>query len=194
ENNGELTKSFWPENLSTAPEDSIANITSTGATLWLWYHNGEPYHAWLSAPRQNTTWYAFTEFWADKDTTISMWIGFENILRSLANATPPKNEWDYKKSMLWINREIIMPPKWKNAGFSLKSDLEVPLVDEGYYYRAPTRVDVKKGWNKVLVKLPLVMDEKVDPWQQRCMFSVMPVQPGEGMNMERYETEFRVNQ
>ena len=38
------------------------------------------------------------------------------------------------------------------------------------------------------------MDKKVDPWQQRCMFSVMPVQPGEGMNMERYETEFRVNQ
>ena len=194
ENNGELTKSFWPENLSTAPEDSIANITSTGATLWLWYHNGEPCHAWLSAPRQNTTWYAFTEFWADKDTTISMWIGFENILRSLANATPPAGEWDYKKSMLWINREIIMPPKWKNAGFSLKSALEVPLVDEGYYYRPPTSVKVKKGWNKILVKMPLVMDEKVDPWQQRCMFSVMPVQPGEGMNMERYETEFRVNQ
>jgi len=182
ENDGNLSASFWPENHVVSPEDSTDAIPATGGTIWLWYHNGEPYETWLPSPRKNTTWYAYTKFWSDADSVISMWIGFNNLLRSLASATPPASEWDDKKSKIWINDKIIPPPEWKFPGRNLSKNLDLPLVDEGYYYRPPTTVKVKKGWNKILVKLPLFMPEELDPWQRRCMFSVMPVHKEEGMN------------
>lgn len=182
ENHGDLTASFWPENPNASLKDSIASINATGGTIWLWYHNGTSYHTWLSSPKENTTWYAFTRLWSDADTTIAMWIGFKNLLRSLASATPPADQWDYKKSKIWMNGKIIPPPKWEYPGRKLSENLEAPLVDEGYYYRPPAMVDVKKGWNNILVKLPLVMSKDIAPWQRRCMFSVMPVYKGEGVN------------
>lgn len=188
ENNGNLSAIFWPEKDGVSPEDSTGSVEATGGTIWLWYHNGEPYKTWLPSPQKNTTWYAYTKFWSDADTTISMWIGFKNLLRSLASATPPAGEWDYKKSKIWMNEKIIPPPAWKFPGRNLSKNLELPLIDEGYYYRPPTSVKIKKGWNKILVKCPLLMPEELDPWQRRCMFSVMPVHQEDGINW--YSDEF----
>ncbi len=81
-----------------------------------------------------------------------------------------------------MNDGIIPPPVWKFPGRNLGKNLELPLVDEGYYYRPPAIVKIKKGWNNILVKLPLLMPEELDPWQRRCMFSVMPVHKEDGIN------------
>jgi hypothetical protein len=32
--------------------------------------------------------------------------------------------------------------------------VETPLVDEDYFYREPTPVALKAGWNRILVKAP----------------------------------------
>ena len=56
--------------------------------------------------------------------------------------------------MLWVNDRIIAAPQWSYPGRVPKS-LEEPLVDEGYEYRQPTIVHLKKGLNRILIKLPV---------------------------------------
>ena len=107
ENEGNLSASFWPEKKDVSPEDSSNVLEAVGGTIWLWYHNGETYKTWLPSPKKNTTWYAYTKFWSDADTTISMWIGFKNLLRSLASATPPAGEWDYKKPVIKNYQSLV---------------------------------------------------------------------------------------
>jgi hypothetical protein len=52
-----------------------------------------------------------------------------------------------------VNAQPIQPPLLTRAG--QKGHPEIPLVDEGYAYREPTKVLLKKGWNTVLIKLPV---------------------------------------
>jgi hypothetical protein len=54
---------------------------------------------------------------------------------------------------LWVNGKRVEPPIWKRAG--QKGNAEIPLTDEGYEYREPTKILLKKGWNTVLIKAPV---------------------------------------
>ena len=47
--------------------------------------------------------------------------------------------------------------------------------------------------NNPLVKLPLLMPEELDPWQRRCMFSVMPVHKEDGINWYSNEVIFETD-
>jgi len=186
ENKGVLDAAYWPEQ-QAALEDSVAPLHVTGGTIWLRHTHGPAgvfkTKAWVPDPRENTTWYAFTRFWSDADTTIAMWVETKNLSRSGADATPPAGQWDYMKSKIWLNGALIPPPEWAFPGRSV-GQLEEPMVDEGFYYRPPVRVPVKKGWNRLLVKLPM---EDFDPnkdWQlpPKWMFTVIPVHQEEGIN------------
>ena len=182
-NNGDLQKSFWPENKNASISDSSADKTATGATIYLrhwWYPQ---LTSWLDDPKENTTWFAYTKIWKSCDTTGFMWIGFNNFSRSTATDDPEEGDWDNRKSEIWLNGNLIAPPQWKNAG--KKGDSETPLVDEGYEYRPPVKVYFKKGWNTILIKLP-VKSFKGKDWQNpvKWMFTAVPVHKGKGMNWD----------
>lgn len=186
ENDGDLKKSFWPENKTVSLSDSVASKTVTGATIYLrhwWY---PALTSWLHDPKENTTWYAYTKIWKSRDTTGFMWIGFNNLSRSTATDDPEKGTWDKRKSEIWLNGNVIAPPQWKNSG--KKGDSETPLIDEGYEYRAPTKVHFKKGWNTILIKLP-VKSFKGKDWQNpvKWMFTAVPVHKGNGINWDADE-------
>jgi hypothetical protein len=100
----------------------------------------------------NTIWYASTQFWSDADTTARFRIGFNNFSRSYVTDSPAEGTWNNLHSKIYINDIEIAPPQWKQAG--MKGDLEKPLIDEGYEYREPHQIKLKKGWNRVVVKLP----------------------------------------
>ena len=173
-NGGDLQKKFWPEIKGNSPEDSLAGKTAIGATIILrhwWY---PALSAWLDTPEENTTWYGLTRFRSNSDTTAYLWIGFNDFSRSTATDEPGAGDWDNKKSCLWLNGKLIPPPRWNHAGE--KGNAEIPLSDEGYSYRAPTIVQVKKGWNNILVKAP-VGSFKGKDWQnpEKWMFTVVPV-------------------
>jgi hypothetical protein len=191
ENNGNLSSAYWPENQNAVMEDSVAIIKATGGTIWLWHTHGPTVKAWLPSPQENTTWYAFTRFWSNADSVINMWADFKDQSKSGADATPPKGEWDYMQSKLWINDELILPPQWAFPGRAA-GQLEEPLVDEGFYYRPPMSVKVKKGWNKILVKLPISTFNPNLDWQvpPKWMFTVIPVHKNEGMNYSANEIKF----
>lgn len=52
----------------------------------------------------------------------------------------------------------------------------MPLTDEGYEYRLPTKIFLQKGWNTVLIKAP-VGNFKGKDWQnpEKWMFTCVPV-------------------
>jgi hypothetical protein len=186
ENDGDLQKAFWPENKNVSLSDSSATKTVTGATIYLrhwWY---PVLTSWLEYPKENTTWYAYRKIWKNRDTTGFMWIGFNNLSRSTATDDPEEGTWDNRKSEIWLNGNVIAPPQWKNAG--KKGDSETPLVDEGYEYRVPTKVHFKKGWNTILIKLP-VKTFKGKDWQNpvKWMFTAVPVHKGNGINWDADE-------
>lgn len=152
-NEGNLSRKFKPEEAGFNPEKTKPSFEVMGGTIVLrhwWY---PLIKGAIDKPEENTTWYATTKIWSDEDTTGYFWIGFNNISRSPATDSPPANAWDNKQSSIRVNGMLIDPPNWKRGG--QKGNSEIPLVDEGYEYRQPTEIPLHKGWNTVLVKLPV---------------------------------------
>lgn len=170
-NNGQPAERFFPE---TAAAESRSSKTARGGTIVLrhwWYPliKGAVDH-----PKDSTTWYASTAVWSDTDGEKAFWIGFNNLSRSMATDSPPEGAWDNRGSQLWVNDRLIAPPSWNRP--AQKGDPEIPLTDEGYEYRAPAFIFLKKGWNKVLVKLPVTSFTAGD-WQNpvKWMFTFVPL-------------------
>lgn len=181
ENKGDLKTTFWPENKNISLADSTADARVTGGTIYLRHWWFPTLTSWLKDPKENTTWYAYTKIWKPADTSGFMWIGFNNLSRSTATDAPENDTWDNRQSEILLNGKFVAPPHWQNAG--KKGNSETPLVDEGYEYRAPTKVHFKKGWNTILVKLPVKTFRGKD-WQNpvKWMFTVVPVHNEKGMN------------
>lgn len=169
-NEGNLNEKFPPQNKNFNFETSPANLTAVGGTLILRHWWDPLIRGVLEDPQENTTWYATRRIWSDKEEARNFWIGFNNISRSYASDSPEKGTWDNKGSQVYVNHQLITPPLWKQAG--AKGDMELPLIDEGYEYREPTKIQLKKGWNKVLVKLPITSLKGKD-WKnpQKWMFT-----------------------
>ncbi|WP_176954312.1 family 20 glycosylhydrolase [Niabella drilacis] len=179
-NNGDLGQSFWPEQGGASLKDS-AGIPVTGGTVWLWHTHYPLTGAWVQDPRTQTTWYAYTCFLSPVSGTVDFWLDTKDQSKSGADATPPKGEWDYNKSKIWINRQRIDPPVFQFAG--RKSGLlEDPLVDEMFYIRPPRKIVVHKGWNSILVKLPVDQFDPLKDWQvpPKLMFTVIPLKKTQG--------------
>lgn len=128
----------------------------------------------VDQPKENSTFYAFTKIWSDDEEEQNFWIGFNNLSRSPATDAPPADAWDNKNSKVWVNGKIVQPPHWQHGG--QKGNSETPLVDEGYEYRQPTTIFLKKGWNDVLLKCPVASFKGKD-WQNpvKWMFTFVPL-------------------
>ncbi len=118
----------------------------------------------------NTTYYALQYIYSPKDQNVHFWIGAQHWPSSDRNAGGPpsvKGEWHLSKPRFYLNGKAIPAPDWKSrstSGF-------FPLTDENYFYREPTELKLKKGWNQVLIKSPC----KANP--RRWMFTFAPIKP-----------------
>ncbi|WP_300603853.1 family 20 glycosylhydrolase [Niabella sp.] len=171
-NKGQLSASFVPE--QETDHQPPPATTARGGTIVLrhwWY---PLIKGAIAHPRDSTTWYARTRIWSPAEGKQAFWIGFNDLSRSMATDSPPEGAWDNRGNQLWVNNRIIPPPSWHRAGG--KGDLEIPLTDEGYAYRPPVYIFLKKGWNDVLVKLP-VGSFTARNWQNpvKWMFTFVPV-------------------
>lgn len=174
-NDGNTLMQFEPElenqNLNRT---GASDIKVYGGTIVLRHFWDPMIGSHLKNQTDSATWYATRSIWSDVDTIVKCWIGFNNYSRSTATKPPPKGAWDYKNSKAWVNGKQIEPPLWKNGGKQI--NLEVPLVDEGYEYREPTLVQLKKGENKILIKCPVQTFVEKD-WQSpvKWMFTFVIV-------------------
>ena len=173
DNGGDVSKKFEPE-LNADYSNWKFYGKQLGGTVVLrhWWH--PLIKGAITDAEENSTVYALTHLWSEKEGVQNFWIGFNNLSRSPATDSPPEGGWDSKGSEAWVNREIVEPPQWKHAG--AQGDSEVPLVDEGYEYRTPTKIFLNKGWNTVLLKCPITSFRGKD-WQNpvKWEFTFLPV-------------------
>lgn len=173
-NEGDVTKAFDVETSSWQQTKKQPAKQITGATIVLKHWWAPKIKGALDNPEENTTWYATTTIWSDEEVTKDFWIGFNNISRSPATDSPPLNGWDNKGSAVWVNGKLISPPLWKRPG--QKGNSEIPLMDEGYEYRTPTKIQLQKGFNTVVLKMPVTSFKGKD-WQNpvKWMFTFVEV-------------------
>jgi hexosaminidase len=172
-NGGILSKRFWPDTSFEKP--AMSHVDSvTGGTIVLRHWWAPLIKGAIKNPEENTTWYASTRIWSNVAGEQDFWIGFNNFSRSQATNSPPPRQWDNKGSSLMVNGRLIDPPIWKHA--AQEGNLEIPLVDEGYEFREPTKIYLKKGWNSVLIKAPVGSFKGIN-WNNpvKWMFTFVPL-------------------
>ncbi|WP_418604210.1 family 20 glycosylhydrolase [Hwangdonia sp.] len=161
----------------------------TGATIHLKHFFGFP----AVTEAKQGTYYAYTNIYAPNDRIQDFWVGFQGWSRSGGRRVgpfPDQGDWHTTKPKIWVNNTEIEPPVWKQPNLGTKTD-EIPFIDEDYFYRNPTKIHLKKGWNKVLLKIP--QDRNSWKW----MFTCIPVNITENGVREvpelKYSTKFENN-
>jgi hypothetical protein len=168
---GDLTASFPPEReIRDTYEFEGKTYRWTDAVGGTIAVNPWQYEGWFPKTRHGTA-YALTYVWAPRDEMVGFWIGFNGPSRSNRRNQPNPNpgQWSTVASKVWINDREVASPSWKQPG-AIANPTETPFVDEDYFYRPPTPVALRAGWNKILVKAP--KGERSFNW----MFTCVPVQ------------------
>ena len=173
-NHGNLQQAFDLEQPGFFSKQPNPALQALGGTIVLRHWWAPAITGHIMDPKENTTWYARTRIFSEMEGWRNCWIGFNNFSRSMITRAPAKGYWDERNSAIWFNGTLVPAPEWKRSGKTIS--LETPLVDEDYYYRRPTRLYFKKGWNEVLIKAP-VGSFKGSDWQNpvKWMFSFVPV-------------------
>jgi hypothetical protein len=162
-NNGKTSAVFIPESKDFLDTVDLKKYPSVyGGTIWLRHFWHPMIQSHLKKMNDSVTYYAITKIWCNDEQIKDFWIGFNNLSRSTASDSPPIGAWDNRNSAVWVNGKFIEPPQWKLGG--QKGNSEIPLIDEGYEYREPTKILLRKGWNTVLIKAPVAAFKGSD-WQ-----------------------------
>ena len=126
---------------------------SGGSGIYLRHVWGNLCYGLIPNASENSTVYATAWVHSDVATTAGLLFETQNYSRSESDLPPKQGTWDYKGSCLWINGELITPPQWQNT--NSKQDLERPLTNENAVARPPLQINLRKGWNRILIKLPI---------------------------------------
>lgn len=165
-NGGNLQCSFPPEQHllpDGGPESDVtsysydgrtyASRTVTGNGIYLRHVWGTLVPGFYENPQENHTAYATRWIYSKKACKARLSLEFQNYSRSESDLPPLPGTWDYKGSRAWINSEEIMPPVWLNT--NRVRDHELPLRNENCVSRPPIEISLQKGWNKLVLKLPV---------------------------------------
>ncbi|MDE6450897.1 MAG: family 20 glycosylhydrolase, partial [Odoribacter sp.] len=156
-NAGDLEKVFPPELELMESYNYNGKVYATrpvtGAGIYLRHVWGTLVPAFYRQPEENHTAYAYTWVFSPQEQQVGMWIEFQNYSRSEMDLAPLPGKWDYKGSRIWLNDCELLPPVW-SAAHRTKSN-EIALGNENCVVRSPMPVTLHRGWNKVLLKLPV---------------------------------------
>lgn len=156
-NGGDLNKVFPPEE----KEDSVYQYEGKtyktrkiiGNGIYLRHVWGTLVPGFYANPQENHTAYATRWIYSPKERKTKLALEFQNYSRSESDLAPRQGTWDYKCSRAWLNGQKIMPPVWKNTNTERSN--EITLKNENYMSRPAIDITLKKGWNKLMLKLPV---------------------------------------
>lgn len=156
-NGGDLNKVFPPEE----KEDSVYLYEGKtyktrkiiGNGIYLRHVWGTLVPGFYANPQENHTAYATRWIYSPKERKTKLALEFQNYSRSESDLAPRQGTWDYKCSRAWLNGQEIMPPVWKNTNTERAN--EITLKNENYMSRPAIDITLKKGWNKLMLKLPV---------------------------------------
>lgn len=150
DNGGDQSRAFAPEK---EDPQSWKEGQARGAGIYLRHTWGRLCPSYFDDPQPNSTVYAYTYVWSPKDQEAGVMCEFQNYSRSEPDLRPEQGCWDWKGSKVWLNGEEIQPPLWRSDTVNVSND--TPLTNENCTVRPPEQVCLQKGWNKVLLKLPV---------------------------------------
>jgi hypothetical protein len=190
DNRGDLNRSFpveggIQENYTIDSKNYSWTGPNYGGTIHIRHFFGFPS---LFSEKQGTV-YATTNIWSPKDQDVDSWIGFQDWSRSggrRGGPFPQQGQWHSTNPKVWVNGEMINPPVWKNPGLAEKTE-EISFSDENYFFRESTKINLKKGWNTVLLKVP----QGGTSW--KWMFTFVPVRIENNQVKEIEGLRFSVN-
>lgn len=178
-NEGDLASEFPPETEQKEQYSYNGKTYKTqdaiGAGIYLRHVWGTLIPAIFKQPEENHTAYAWTWIYSPRKQEVGAWIEFQNYSRSEMDLPPLPGKWDYKESRVWLNDKEILPPVW-TATHQTKST-EILLGNENCVVRPPIPVHLEKGWNKVLLKLPIGKFSTSEVRLQKWMFTFVLVTP-----------------
>ena len=156
-NGGDLNKVFPPEE----KEDSVYQYEGKtyktrkiiGNGIYLRHVWGTLVPGFYANPQENHTAYATRRIYSPKERKTQLMLEFQNYSRSESDLAPRQGTWDYKCSRAWLNGQEIMPPVWENTNTERSN--EITLKNENYMSRPAIDITLKKGWNKLMLKLPV---------------------------------------
>ncbi len=156
-NGGDLNKVFPPEE----KEDSVYQYEGKtyktrkiiGNGIYLRHVWGTLVPGFYANPQENHTAYATRWIYSPKERKTKLMLEFQNYSRSESDLAPRQGTWDYKCSRAWLNGKEIMPPVWENTNTERSN--EITLKNENYMSRPAIDITLKKGWNKLMLKLPV---------------------------------------
>lgn len=156
-NGGDLNKVFPPEE----KEDSVYQYEDKtyktrkiiGNGFYLRHVWGTLVPGFYANPQENHTAYATRWIYSPKERKAKLALEFQNYSRSESDLAPRQGTWDYKCSRAWLNGQEIMPPVWENTNTERSN--EITLKNENYMSRPAIDITLKKGWNKLMLKLPV---------------------------------------
>ena len=156
-NGGDLNKVFPPEE----KEDSVYLYEGKtyktrkiiGNGIYLRHVWGTLVPGFYANPQENHTAYATRWIYSPKERKAKLALEFQNYSRSESDLAPRQGTWDYKCSRAWLNGQEIMPPVWENTNTERSN--EITLKNENYMSRPAIDITLKKGWNKLMLKLPV---------------------------------------
>ena len=156
-NGGDLNKVFPPEE----KEDSVYQYEGKtyktrkviGNGIYLRHVWGTLVPGFYANPQENHTAYATRWIYSPKERKTQLMLEFQNYSRSESDLAPRQGTWDYKCSRAWFNGQEIMPPVWENTNTERSN--EITLKNENYMSRPAIDITLKKGWNKLMLKLPV---------------------------------------
>lgn len=156
-NGGDLNKVFPPEE----KEDSVYQYEGKtyktrkiiGNGIYLRHVWGTLVPGFYADPQENHTAYATRWIYSPKERKTKLALEFQNYSRSESDLAPHQGTWDYKCSRAWLNGQEIMPPVWQNTHTERSN--EITLKNENYMSRPAMDITLKKGWNKLMLKLPV---------------------------------------
>lgn len=170
---GDAGMQFPPEN-GISPEYVVDSKTYSwsqpiiGGTIHLQHFFG--YSSYF--PQDTGTYYAYTRIWSSISGEVDVWISFHDWSRASGRRGgpfPEEGKWHKTDPRVWVNKIPIPAPAWDNPGMEAASE-EIPFTDENYYFLEPTRMKLEKGWNEVLLRIPVTEDT----WKR--MFTFVPVE------------------
>jgi hypothetical protein len=132
---------------------------------------------------EDGTCYALTYIESPKEQDVYAMVGINEmwgITGGYRSAPPPElGSWDFSGGDVWLNNKRIEPPVWPFksllwGGWGKGRIEEQPLTQEGYFFRPPVKIHLKKGLNKVLVR-SVFGHWKQDNGQRKWFFCFIPV-------------------
>lgn len=141
---------------------------ATGAGIYLRHIWHATVKGFYENPQAGMTAYAWTNIYSPVEQDAAALIEFYTYSRSGNEKAPQAGRWDRRGSRIWFNGTEIPAPRWKQPDANIRQDQNASgLTNENFTARPATPIHLKKGWNRVFMKLPHASNGGTgrDKWQ-----------------------------